>query len=159
MSKNFNGTKNFQKKQPRQPQNKKPSNHFKFKLVLPVDTPDSVYNEILDVLTSTMFGKISFPVSTYRYYLDESVGADDARVITTGYVKDFNPDTNEFSIVVFPNNRETIAAFKEPGIEVVFTTYPDENSLGTITKFNIVDLADDEEESSTTEEPATTTEE
>ena len=144
MAKNFNNGKSYQKRQPKQQQQKK-SNYFVFKLVVPADIPDSVYEEILNVLSNVPFNKISFPISTYRAYLDNTVDDNDTRVITTGYIKGFNPDTNEFSLIVFPNNRDIIANFKEPVVEVVYTEYPEPGTLGTITKFNIIDMNDNEE--------------
>lgn len=124
---------------PSKKQNPK-DNYLKLKVALPSDISDSVVNEIFDVLGRTPFNKISVPVSTYRYYTDSSVGEDDNRVITIGYVKSFNAEEQVFSVVIFNNNKHVVEQFKNPALEVIFSEYS--GKLGTITKLNIIDIAD-----------------
>jgi len=144
MSRNFQPNRNNSKKQPVKPQN------LKLALALPEGTSESVVNEILDVLANMRFDKISVPVGTYRALLDPSVAADDTRVLTVGYIKSYDPEKEEFSVVIYSANRDAIYAFKDPGLEIVFNQYND--SLGIITKFNVIPLsADNTEESATVE--------
>ena len=117
-------------------------NHMKLSFVLPEDASENAVNELLDVLKTTKFNRISFPVSTYRYYLDENIGNDDNRVVTIGYIKNFDAETGLFTIVIFNNNKPAIEVFKNPTLEVVFSEY--NGKLGCITKFNVIDMPTEE---------------
>ena len=116
--------------------NQKQNNHYKIGYVLPEDVSKGTLEEVLEILSTTKFNKISFPVSTYRYYMDGNTDMNDTRVITVGYIKNFN-------------NRLSIDEFTNPTLEVVFSEY--NGSLGCITKFNIIDLPEDDEEEDTSE--------
>lgn len=125
-------------------------NHLKVSYVLPEDTSESVVAELLDVLKTTKFNRISFPVSTYRYYLNSDVAPDDNRVITIGYVKNFNAEKGEFTVVIFNNNKAAIEVFTNPVLEVVFSEY--NGKLGCITKLNIIDMPVSDNTASVNEE-------
>ena len=109
------------------------------KLALPADISDELKEEILQVLKSTRFSKISIPLSTYRYLVDSSVKADEKpiRVTTVGYIRKFNAETNVFTVVLFNNStyKDTIESFTDPVIELGWSEFKDK--LGTITKFVI----------------------
>jgi len=130
---------------------KNQQNYIKCGIVVPEGTSDAVMEEIFNVLRSTQFNKISIPVGTYRYLIDDSIADDDNRVITVGYIKRFDPESNMFDIAIFSNNKQTIEEFENPALELVFKEY--NNKLAVITKFNIVSLpdADDEEDDSAVE--------
>ena len=130
MSRNFQTTKINTKKQPPKP------TILKLGFALPEGTPDSVIEEILEVIRNAQFDKISVPVSTYRYILDPSIPTDDTRVLTIGYIKDYDPEEEEFTIVVYRANFDTISAIDNPVLEIVFNSYNDK--LGVITKFNVI---------------------
>ena len=129
--------------------NQKQNNHYKIGYVLPEDVSKGTLEEVLEILSTTKFNKISFPVSTYRYYMDGNTDMNDTRVITVGYIKNFDAEKGVFTIVLFNNNRLSIDEFTNPTLEVVFSEY--NGSLGCITKFNIIDLPEDDEEEDTFE--------
>ena len=118
--------------------------YLKVGFVVPEGTTDEVMEDIFEVLKKTPFNKISVPVGTYRYLIDDSIAEDDNRVITVGYIKRYDPEIRVFDIAIFNANKQTIEAFDNKALELVFTEY--NNKLGTITKFNIVSLPDDVEE-------------
>jgi hypothetical protein len=115
---------------------KAPSNYITAKLAFYKDLPDEVYNEIIDVLKKTKFNKISFPLNTYRYLIDETVDDIDTRMATVGYIKRFDADKLEFTVAVYPKSHDAVAAFENPVVEVVWTEF--KGKLGVITKLNIV---------------------
>lgn len=124
--------------------NHKQNNHFKVGFVLPDDISENVKAEVMEVLESTKFNKISFPISTYRYYVDSNVDTDDNRVVTVGYIKNYDVEKQLFTIVIFGNNRVPINEFDNPTLEIVFSEY--NGKLGTITKINIINLEEDDDE-------------
>ena len=130
---------------------KNQQNYIRCGIVVPEGTSDAVMEEIFNVLRSTQFNKISIPVGTYRYLIDDSIADDDNRVITVGYIKRYDPESNMFDIAIFSNNKQTIEEFENPALELVFKEY--NNKLGVITKFNTVSLpdADAEEDDSAAE--------
>lgn len=116
--------------------------YLKCGIIVPEGTSDAVMDEIFDVLRKTPFNKVSIPVGTYRYLIDDTIADDDNRVITVGYIKRFDADNNVFDIAIFSNNKPLIEAFENPALELVFTEY--NNKLGVITKFNVVSLLDED---------------
>lgn len=110
--------------------------NFTAKLALYRDTSDEVFNEIVDVLKKTRFNRISFPLNSYRKLFDPSLPADDARLLTVGYIKKFDAEKMEFTVAVFPKSREVVEGFGTSVIEVVWNEK--DNKLTTITKLNIV---------------------
>lgn len=107
------------------------------KLCMPEDLSEKVHVETMAVIQSTQFDKISIPLSAYRASIGTKETEDDNRVSTVGYIKDFDLEKNQFQVVIFNGNKETIEAFKNPIIIPVITVY--NNSLGTIVKFIIDD--------------------
>ena len=126
--------------------------YMKLGLVLPDDISDRLADEILSVLQQTPFSRISIPVSTYRFYTDESVADNDNRVITVGYVKSYDADTRTFTVVIFNANRPLISSFENPALEVVFSEYG--GKLGVITKLNVIPLDEGEYPEEGEEAPA-----
>lgn len=112
------------------------NNYITAKLVLCKNASDSVFDEIVDVLKKTKFNKISFPLSSYRNLFDDTVAADDTRMLTVGYIKKFDAENLEFTVMVFPKCKEVVDTFKSPAIEVVWTESNDK--LGVIIKLNII---------------------
>ena len=132
--------RNFQNQRTRKQQPKQ--NFMKLGIALPYEISDSLTEEIMEVLKSVPFNKVSIPVSTYRYLVEDGIANDDNRVITTGYIKNFDAETETFTVVLFSNNREKIEKFSNPMLEIVFSEY--NGKLGVITKFNIVPIEDEE---------------
>jgi len=130
---NNEGRRNNFSKRDKQP--KVNPNEIKLPLYLPADLDEKIANEILNVLDSTKFNKISIPVGTYRGFL-EDVDEGDNRVCTIGYIRNYNAENNEFTVVVFSKFTNTIKEFGDIAMELAFNIY--KNALGTITKFNIV---------------------
>jgi hypothetical protein len=97
---------------------------------------DSIKNEIIDVLKSTPFNKISFNVGSFRRLLDDKISKDDTRVIAVGYIKKFIEDKNSFVVGLYAANKDTILKFKNPTIDIIFKDF--DGKLGTILKINIV---------------------
>lgn len=119
-------------------------NEFKAQLFLPASLSESIKTEILDVLAKTKFNKISIPVGTYRYLIESNIDADDARVCTIGYIRGYNAETEEFTLVVFSKFTDIIKSLGDIAIDLQFTQYKEK--LGTITKFNILPVLYDEED-------------
>ena len=142
----------YTKKQQRQ------NNHLKIKYLLPEDISENTRNEVIEVLRTTKFNKISIPVSTYRHYTDTNIDKNDNRVVTVGYIKNFDIENDEFVVMIFTNSRAFISKFSNPILEIQISETND--TLRCITKFNIMDYdedtsdADDEDltEESTTDE-------
>ena len=57
-------------------------------------------------------------------------------LLKEGYIKKFDAENLEFTVMVFPKCKEVVDAFKNPAIEVVWTEFNDK--LGVITKLNII---------------------
>lgn len=124
---------------PAQPREKKVNpNQIKAVVAFDEGTPETVAEEILDVLKKTMFNKLSYPIGTYRNYVDDSAAEDDTRITTIGYVRNYDADNEEFTIVLFPKFTDIIKNMGEIGVQVLFTTNKRTEGLGSITKFNIV---------------------
>lgn len=111
-------------------------NEITIPLYLPADLDENIINEIIDVLESTKFNKISVPLGTYRYLIDSNANADDDRISTIGYIRNYNKETKEFTVITFGRFAELLKEKNCTVIELMFTIYKD--SLGTITKFNFV---------------------
>jgi len=130
---------------------------IKASLYIAQDFGDNIRNEILDVLASTPFSKISFPIGTYRYHIQDNIADDDNRIITVGYIKSYDPETCEFTIIMF--NDEVKDKLKAAGdllcVEVLCTTYATDK-LGKITRLNVVPMYNEysEEDDECEEEPA-----
>ena len=104
---------------------------------LPSSIPTKIKNEIIDIIKSTRFDKLSFSLSTYRKLLDKQVDDDDERISTVGFIKDFDPETNTFRVGVFSGNKDIIESFVNPIITPIYNTTNKGNSLGVITKLII----------------------
>lgn len=109
---------------------------------------EEIQDAILDVLKSTPFNKISFPISVYRHSIDPNVASDDTRLVTVGYIRNYNDETNVFTVVLFAKLCDTVkASFKQPTI----VTYNTEHNgkFGAITKMvieNALTTAEDQPE-------------
>lgn len=139
---NHRGRNNNRNKVAKQP--KVNPNEIKAPLYLSANLSEDIINEITDVLTNTRFNKISIPLSTYRCLVDSNVDADDNRVCTIGYIRNYNAETKEFTVVVFSNFIDIIKEQGDIALELQFTKYKE--GLGTITKFIIVPVYNEESE-------------
>lgn len=119
-------------------------NEFKAPLFLPASLDENVVREIIEVLSTTKFNKISIPLGTYRYNTDTTVDVNDTRVCTIGYIRNYNQETEEFTVSVFSKFTDLVKSFNDAAIELQFTMYKEK--LGTITKFNIIPVIYTEEE-------------
>lgn len=121
-------------------------------LKVPFKTPSGVSNdicnEIMDVIETTKFDKISIPLSSYRRYYDSRIDEKDTKIFVIGYIRKFNKEDNTFTVVIFNNNTKTVTEFANPEITVGFTQFKDK--LGTITKFIIAPGVEIDDESETT---------
>ena len=143
---NFNNRKNFNNNQRGRNNNYKKSdrqsrvnpNEIKVPLLLPADLNEDITNEILDVLASTKFNKVSIPLGAYRNLIEDTAEEGDTRVCTIGYIKNYDVVSKTFAVIIYDKFLETIKnpELGELKMSLVFTTYK-ETSLGTITKFNI----------------------
>lgn len=97
---------------------------------------ENVKKEVIEVLKTIPFNKISFNVGTYRNLLDEKVSKDDTRVIAVGYVKKFIEDKESFVVGLYAANKDTVIKFKDAKIELCLKVFDDK--LGTILKINII---------------------
>lgn len=117
-------------------------NEVKTKLLISSDFNEGVKEEILDVLANTKFNKISVPLGTYRY-LVENVAEGDNRIVTVGYIKKYNADKQEFTVILFNNMCSKIKEMGDLAIELLCTMFA--GRLGTITKFNIIPVEEGDE--------------
>lgn len=104
-------------------------------------TSEEVVNEIIEVLKSTRFNKISFPLTSYRRIYDDTTSADDNRVVAVGYIKKFDATNKTFTVIMFSNNADTLTKkYKKEDlmIEAVFTQFKEK--LGIITKLVIAPM-------------------
>lgn len=116
-------------------------NEIRTKLLISSDFKEEVKEEILDVLAETKFNKISIPLGTYRYLVENDVAEDDNRIVTVGYIKKYNPSNQEFTVILFNNMRDIIKDMGNLTIELLCTMFG--GHLGTITKFNIIPVEED----------------
>lgn len=133
---------NNRNKNDRQP--KTNPNVIKMPLYLQNSIPEDIANEILSILATNKFNKISIPLSTYRFTFEETNEGDN-RVYTIGYIRNYNAETCEFTVVVFDGFLDAIKSLGNVGINPMYTTY--NNALGTITKFIAVPVVLAENES------------
>lgn len=104
-------------------------------------TSEEVVNEIIEVLKSTRFNKISFPLTSYRRIYDDTTSADDNRVVAVGYIKKFDATNKTFTVIMFNNNADVLTKkYKKEDlmIEAVFTQFKEK--LGIITKLVIAPM-------------------
>ena len=111
-------------------------NEIKAPLTINKVIDENVYTEIIDVLDSTKFNKVSIPIGMFRTLIDSNVDADDARVTTVGYIRNYNAETKEFSVVIFKGYLELIKKHDKYTVDLLFTE-TSKGGLGTITKFVI----------------------
>lgn len=131
---NRGGNYNNRKKVAKQP--KVNPNEIKAPLYLPADLNENIVNEIPDVLTGTRFNKISIPLNIRKCFLDYNVDENDTRTSTIGYIRRYNAETREFTVVIFSNFIDAVKEYANVAVEPQFTTYKD--GLGTITKLTMV---------------------
>ena len=140
--KNNNRTNNqhrAERSQAAQPREKKVNpNEIKAVVAFNEGVAEKVAEEILNVLKKTMFNKLSYPIGTYRSYVDDSVDNDDTRITTIGYVRNYDAENEEFTIILFPKFTDIIKDMGEIGVEVLHTINKRTEGLGSITRFNIV---------------------
>lgn len=134
---------NFNERKKTNKQPKVNPNELKAPLFLSADLNENIVNEILDVLAETKFNKISMPLGTYRCLIDSDLDESDTRVCTIGYIRSFNPETKEFTVIVFSKFLDLIKEYGDIAMELQFTNHKEH--LGTITKFNIVPVVYEEE--------------
>lgn len=118
-------------------------NNMEVPLVLDESLSDNLYNEIMEIIQTTKFNKISFPLTVQRNAIDPSIPEDDTRVYTAGYIKKFN--RNKFIVHLFNSTRDVIKQkFNGGKIRVDFNQYNDH--LTVITRLVIVPAEVDESE-------------
>ena len=129
------------------------TNEIKVPFYLSTDLNDDLRDEIFDVLATTKFDKISIPLGIFRNLIEDCKEGD-TRVCTIGYIRNYDIERAEFTVVIFSKYIDIV---KELGIEnlvleVMFNTY--NNGLRTITKFNIAYASNEkfEEEAETIDE-------
>lgn len=117
-------------------QSKVNPNEIKVPLYLPADLNKNIINEIIDVINTTKFDKISIPLGTYRCLIDSNADANDNRISTIGYIRKYDTETEMFTVVIFNNFIDLFKSKSDNAITLQYNSYKDH--LGTITKFNIV---------------------
>lgn len=118
----------------------KKSNSNKYleaKLVFDESVSNELKEEIINVLSTTKFNKLSYPISTYSHLLFENVEINENKTTVVGYIKKFIKDESKFIFVVYNNNKEIIKSFNDIKIELKFNEY--DGKLGIITKIIIFD--------------------
>ena len=105
-------------------------------LNLPSSIPTKIKNEILEIISTTKFEKISFALSAYRKLIDPKAADNDERINTVGFIKDYNPDTNIFRVGLFMGSKEIVQKFVNPIITPIYSV-TNKGELGVITKLII----------------------
>lgn len=142
-TKNYNNNRSrYNNRKPRQPRVN--LNKINAPIYIPEDTNGNVHDEILEVLSSTKFDKISFPLNTYRALIDSNVDASDARTCTIGHICGYNSELEEFSVFIFSKFLDAVKSLGDIAIEIHFSG---KDKLNSITKFNLVTVEYEEDNS------------
>lgn len=115
----------------------KKNTYFEAELVFDEDVSEDLKKEIIDVLKSARFNKLSYPIASYRNLIAEDTDEEDTKIITVGYIKKFIKDENKFIFNIFNNCRTAVKSFIKPAIKISFTEY--DGKLGVISKIIVVD--------------------
>lgn len=109
-----------------------PDNVFEAPLLVE-STTDNTYEEVLEILSSTKFEKISIPLNAYKSKLDDT-NPDDTKITTIGYIKSFDKTKDTFTFVVFNAFKDKVKEWTNASVEAKYTVNKDK-SLKTIIKF------------------------
>lgn len=135
MAKNFQNNRNNKFNNTKR---EKPNNLLKVPVCLPLDINADLRAEIISVLESTQFNKISFPIGTYRGLVEADAQNPD-RILTIGYIRSYDKETETFTVVVFNGAIESVFKIAEPALEVLYAER--DNKLTVITKMNVISAA------------------
>lgn len=113
------------------------NNYLEAQLVFDESVSDELKEEIINVLATTKFNKLSYPISTYSYLLFENVENSENKTTVVGYIKKFIKDESKFIFVIYNNSKEIIKSFADMKIKVKFNEY--NGKLGIITKIVVFD--------------------
>lgn len=108
---------------------------IKAQAVTSKECSNDVLNEVFDTLKNTPFDKISIPLYSVRNVLF-SEEAENTKNITVGYIKKYDADKNEFTVVIYDGFKDKVSAIEDPVIDVVFGVYNDK--LTSISKLIIL---------------------
>lgn len=147
-NKEFKGKKKDTRKKPHRINNK-----IELGFYLPPEASDDLVEEVNNVLASTPFSKISFPITTYKSYVDKRVPETDNKVTAVGYIKSYNAETKMFTVIIFSGIAETITKFEQPVLEVIYSEH--DGKLGVITRMNIVPTESASDENEVTDDEGT----
>lgn len=115
----------------------KKNTYFEAELVFDDGVSEDLKKEIIDVLKSSRFNKLSYPIVSYRKLIAENSDEEDTKIITVGYIKKYIKDENKFIFNIFNNCKDAVNNFTNPVIKVTFTEY--DGKLGIISKIIVVD--------------------
>lgn len=113
------------------------NNYLEAQLVFDESVSNELKEEIINVLATTKFNKLSYPISTYSYLLFENVENSENKTTVVGYIKKFIKDESKFVFVIYNNSKEIIKSFADMKIKVKFNEY--NGKLGIITKIVVFD--------------------
>jgi len=91
---------------------------YEAKLNLPYGITAAEKNGIIEILAKTDFNSISIDISTYRRLIDPE--EDDARIRAIGYIKNYDPKTQVFTVVIYNKTNEVISRFVNPVVSVLY---------------------------------------
>ena len=104
--------------------NKRVDNTVNAVLFLQSSLPESVTDEIKEVLAQTPFDKLNVSVAVPRKVLEDVSETDTRTYVTAGIVKSYNPETEEFNINLFYGpNAKTIKSLGDKIITLNVKTY------------------------------------
>ena len=104
--------------------NKRVDNTVNAVLFLQSSLPESVTDEIKEVLAQTPFDKLNVSVAVPRKVLEDVSETDTRTYVTAGIVKSYNPETEEFKINLFYGpNAKTIKSLGDKIITLNVKTY------------------------------------
>ena len=112
-------------------------------IALPSNIPIDVEKQIFDIIMRTPFALLSMPLTGYSRVVTPDSGRDRKqqkadKTSNIGFVKDFNPATNKFRVLIFDRFAKIVQAFIKPAVEIIYVdSY---NGLTRISKFNVIDI-------------------
>lgn len=104
-------------------------------MVITRECSDEIKNEIHEVLADMKFNKISVPLYSVRNVIFKE-DPENKKNITIGYIKSFDAEKDEFTVVVYDGFIDKVKTIENPNIEIIFGIY--DEKLTVISKLNMI---------------------
>lgn len=117
------------------------------KAVYSNDISEKVHEKILDVITKIPFDGYTVPVTAFRELIFRN-DRDPQKIVTAGYVRSFNPATEEFEVFIVNRFIESIERIKNLAIDVVYDD-DDEGNFKRVVRFDLLSQSGEKAEAAT----------